>query len=129
MLAGTTVTNTGPSVISGDVGVSPGAAVTGFPPGQVNAGHVRRGVRRGPGRLPGQRRGQRPPGLPDGVIGRGSDAPRHPRDRARTRHRRSPDRGPGSADRPVTGRLVGWLCTPSCTRSSRPSPRRSGGRG
>ena len=33
VLAGTTVTNTGPSVISGSVGVSPGTAITGFPPG------------------------------------------------------------------------------------------------
>jgi hypothetical protein len=40
VLAGTTVTNTGPSVISGNVGVSPGTAVTGFPPGQVNAGTI-----------------------------------------------------------------------------------------
>jgi len=46
VLAGTTVTNTGSSVISGDLGVSPGSAVTGFPPGQVNNGtqHITDGV-------------------------------------------------------------------------------------
>jgi len=37
VLAGQTVTNTGPSVLIGNLGVSPGSAITGFPPGVVNA--------------------------------------------------------------------------------------------
>src|ERR1700722_10206088 len=42
VLAGTTVTNTGPSTISGNLGVSPGTAVTGFPPGIVSNGTIHR---------------------------------------------------------------------------------------
>ena len=37
VLADSTVTNTGPTVVTGNLGVSPGTAVIGFPPGVVNA--------------------------------------------------------------------------------------------
>jgi type VI secretion system secreted protein VgrG len=43
VLAGSTVTNTGSSVLGGDLGVWPGTAVTGFPPGMVTGGTINAG--------------------------------------------------------------------------------------
>jgi hypothetical protein len=43
VLAGSTVTSTGETTVNGDLGVSPGTAVTGFPPGTVVNGMIHAG--------------------------------------------------------------------------------------
>jgi len=43
VLAGSTVTNTGATVVRGNLGVDPGLAITGFPPGLVTGGTVHAG--------------------------------------------------------------------------------------
>jgi len=43
VLGGSTVNNTGSSVITGNVGVSPGTVVNGFPPGLIVAGSIQAG--------------------------------------------------------------------------------------
>ena len=40
VMAGSTVTNTGPSSLAGDLGLYPGTAITGFPPGKLTSGTV-----------------------------------------------------------------------------------------
>ncbi len=45
VLGGSTVTNTGPTVLTGNLGVSPGTSITGFPPGSVSGSiHINDGV-------------------------------------------------------------------------------------
>ncbi len=43
VLGGSTVTNTGTTIVTGNLGVSPGTAITGFPPGTVVGGTIHAG--------------------------------------------------------------------------------------
>ena len=47
-LAGSTITNTGSTVVTGNLGVYPGTAVTGFPPGTEVGGTIHAGDTTGP---------------------------------------------------------------------------------
>lgn len=40
VLGGSTVTNTGATMVHGNLGVSPGSAISGFPPGVVTGGAI-----------------------------------------------------------------------------------------
>jgi hypothetical protein len=40
VLGGSAVTNTGPTIVVGNLGVSPGTAISGFPPGTVTGGTI-----------------------------------------------------------------------------------------